>query len=103
MKISGSVGFESTPQLLAPGSTTLAKAGLSASDMSFGDVLKTMMKDVDQSLRGAEQSAIGALTGEVPLQKAVDSVVHAEQKIQLTAAVRDKIVAAYLELTRMQI
>jgi len=81
----------------------LVKAGLSAPDMSFGDVFKSMMRDVDQSLRGAEQSAIGALTGDVPLQKAVDSVVHAEQKVQLTAAVRDKIVAAYLELTRMQI
>jgi flagellar hook-basal body complex protein FliE len=62
-----------------------------------------MMSDFDMSLRSAEKLSVGALTGDVPLQKVVEAVVAAEQKVQLTTSVRDKIVAAYLELTRMPI
>ncbi len=89
-------------QHIAP---ALASPGASApiAGPGFGDVLKSMLSDMDHSLRAAEQNAIGAMTGDVSLQKAVESVVQAEQKVQLTVAVRDKIVAAYLELTRMQI
>lgn len=101
MKISGGAfggGVQHVaPALVSPG------AGAAAADPGFADVLKSMLSDVDRSLRAAEQNAIGAMTGDVSLQKAVESVVQAEQKVQLTAAVRDKIVAAYLELSRMQI
>ena len=69
----------------------------------FADVLSGMMSDFDMSLRSAEKLSVGALTGDVPLQKVVEAVVAAEQKVQLTTSVRDKIVAAYLELTRMPI
>ena len=70
---------------------------------SFGAVLSGMLKDVDGTLRSAERLSIAALSGDAPLQKVVETVVLAEQKVQLTTAVRDKIVAAYLELTRMPI
>ncbi len=100
MKISSASGggVQHIAQALVSPGADAAVAG-----SGFGDVLKSMLSDLDRSLRAAEQNAIGAMTGDVSLQKAVESVVQAEQKVQLTAAVRDKIVAAYLELTRMQI
>lgn len=101
MKISGGA-FGGGVQHIAPALVS-PSTGAAAAAPGFGDVLKGMLSDVDRSLRAAEQNGIGAMTGDVSLQKAVESVVQAEQKVQLTAAVRDKIVAAYLELSRMQI
>ncbi len=103
MKILGATDF-AAPVNLAQSTGSATRAGTAApSEVSFGDVMQSMLKNLDGTLRNAEQQAIGALTGEVPLQKVVETVVQAEQKVQLTSAVRDKIVAAYLELTRMPI
>ncbi|MDX2308819.1 MAG: flagellar hook-basal body complex protein FliE [Hyphomicrobium sp.] len=104
MKIDAAFNAPSAAALLPskpPAGT--AGAGASAPDGSFGAVFASMLQDVNASLRSAEHLSIGALTGDVPLQKAVEAVVSAEQKVQLTTAVRDKIVAAYLDLARMQI
>ncbi|MCU0953068.1 MAG: flagellar hook-basal body complex protein FliE [Hyphomicrobium sp.] len=103
MKIPGNIspvsaaGLGITSPVAAPG-----KAPPSGGPQ-FADVLSSMMSDFDMSLRSAEKLSVGALTGDVPLQKVVEAVVAAEQKVQLTTSVRDKIVAAYLELTRMPI
>lgn len=103
MKLLGATTLPAPVNLAPPVASTPSPTSPSATAGGFGDVLSGMMMDVDSSLRSAEQLSIGALTGNVPLQKVVETVVQAEQKIQLTTAVRDKIVSAYLELTRMQI
>lgn len=102
MKVLGVNNFVA-PANVAPSIGRAAPAAETVTQKSFGDVLTNMMKNVDQTLRSAEQMSVGALTGDVPIQKVVESVVAAEQKVQLTTAVRDKIVSAYLELTRMPI
>lgn len=104
MKVLGAVDFASPANLTVPKPAASASAAVSPpGGVSFGNVLMGMMGDVDRQLRSAERLAVGALTGDVPLQKVVETVIAAEQKVELTTAVRDKIVAAYLELTRMPI
>jgi flagellar hook-basal body complex protein FliE len=103
MKILGATDFASPVNLARPNSSPSVSGAPSPGSNSFGDVLVGMMNDLDGTLRTAEKLSVGALTGDVPLQKVVESVVQAEQKVQLSSALRDKIVAAYLELTRMPI
>ncbi|MBY0226777.1 MAG: flagellar hook-basal body complex protein FliE [Hyphomicrobium sp.] len=103
MKILGASAFVAPANLAPAVGRSQPVPSPSVSEGGFGDVLSQMMKNVDESLRSAERLSVGALTGEVPLQKVVETVVAAEQTVQLTTAVRDKIVAAYVELTRMPI
>ncbi len=103
MKVLGASAFVSPSNLAPPVGQSQRVSPQPVTQASFGDVLSGMMKDVDETLRSAERLSVGALTGDVPIQKVVETVVAAEQKVQLTTSVRDKIVSAYLELTRMPI
>lgn len=62
------------------------------SGMQFADIL-----------RQGEAAAISGVIGEMPVQQAVEKVLEAERALQTAIAVRDKIVGAYLEISRMQI
>lgn len=73
------------------------------SDTDFASTLSNMALDMASSLERAEASAIAGVNGKMPVQKVVENVMHAEQSLQTVIAVRDKVVAAYLELSRMQI
>ena len=58
----------------------------------------------DETLQGAEKLSITAMQGgEVPTREVVDAVMSAEQALQTSIAIRDKIVTAYLEISRMAI
>ena len=103
MKISGLPIFSAIAPAKKPAEGALAAVVNGPAQASFQDVLGGMLKDVDGALHASEKLSIGSLSGSVPIQKAVDAVIQAEQKVQMTVAVRDKIVAAYLELTRMPI
>ena len=51
----------------------------------------------------AEQVSVAALQGQADVREVVDAVMSAEQALQAAIAIRDKIVAAYLEISRMAI
>jgi flagellar hook-basal body complex protein FliE len=44
-----------------------------------------------------------SMTGDVPTRDVVNAVMDAEQSLQTAIAIRDKIVQAYLEISRMPI
>lgn len=67
--------------------SALARAALSAID----------------TLKDGEAAAISGVQGKASVQHVAESVMAAEQTLQTAIAVRDKVVAAYLELSRMQI
>jgi flagellar hook-basal body complex protein FliE len=69
----------------------------------FSGMLTRMISDTAQALHKAEANSIGAVQGQVPIQQVVETVMHAEQMLQAAIAVRDKVTAAYLELSRMAI
>ena len=74
-----------------------------ASAESFGDMLAQVARGSADTLRAAEASSLQSIRGKASVQQVVDAVMAAEQTLQATIAVRDKVVGAYQELTRMQI
>ncbi|KXF76025.1 flagellar hook-basal body protein FliE [Paramesorhizobium deserti] len=75
----------------------------SVGEASFGDVLSQLTGSVGDKLKNAEAMSISSMTGDVPTREVVSSVMEAEQSLQTAIAIRDKIVQAYLEISRMQI
>jgi flagellar hook-basal body complex protein FliE len=74
-----------------------------AGGADFAGMLGQMMSSLAGALRTSEAAALAGIKGQVPVQQVIDAVMTAEQTLQGAIAVRDKVVAAYLELSRMQI
>ncbi|TIX12468.1 MAG: flagellar hook-basal body protein FliE [Mesorhizobium sp.] len=55
------------------------------------------------TLQNAEQVSIQALRGDADTRQVVDAVMSAQQALQTTIAIRDKVVSAYLEISRISI
>lgn len=70
---------------------------------SFGEVLYSMGTEVMDNLKTAEVQSFKAISGEADTREVVDALMTAEQSLQTAIAIRDKLVTAYLEITRMQI
>ncbi len=70
---------------------------------SFGEVLSQMTDSVGQKLQTAEVASIQGIKGDAPVHDVVSAVMEAEQSLQTAIAIRDKIVQAYLEISRMPI
>ncbi|MFN4272532.1 MAG: flagellar hook-basal body complex protein FliE [Aliihoeflea sp.] len=70
---------------------------------TFAEELQARLATTAANLGTAETMAIGAIRGEVDRREVVDAVMSAEQSLQAAIAIRDKIVQAYLEVSRMQI
>jgi flagellar hook-basal body complex protein FliE len=69
----------------------------------FSSMLGGAIADVAQQLKKAEGVSIAGIKGMASTQDVVEQVMQAEQVLQASIAVRDKVVAAYLEISRMQI
>ena len=54
-------------------------------------------------VQSGEAAAIQGLQGGMPPHKVVDAVMGAQRTLQSMLAIRDKAVAAYQEISRMQI
>jgi len=54
-------------------------------------------------VRNAETTSVAGIQGRASVQQVVEAVMSAEQTLQGAVAIRDKVVAAYLEISRMQI
>jgi flagellar hook-basal body complex protein FliE len=70
---------------------------------SFGEIFDQISRETVQSLRGAEAVSISAMRGEATTLDVVEAIKSAEQALQTATAVRDKIVQAYQEVSRMAI
>jgi flagellar hook-basal body complex protein FliE len=69
----------------------------------FGNMLARMASDTFDTLKAAEATSVAGITDKASVQKVVESVMAAEQSLQTALAVRDKVVSAYLEISRMTI
>ncbi|MCJ8506404.1 flagellar hook-basal body complex protein FliE [Rhizobium lemnae] len=79
-------------------------AGSAASTgASFSEVLGNMAVDAANSLKSAEAISFDGITGKANTREVVDAVLQAQQSLQTAIAFRDKIVSAYLDITKMQI
>lgn len=90
---------------VAAPSTTVGKASSAApaGGESFGKVLADMASGTVDALKAGEASAVSGITGGSSVQQVVDAMMSAEQALQTAVSVRDKLVAAYQEVSRMAI
>ena len=69
----------------------------------FGAMLTQMASDAASVVRNAEATSVAGIQGRASVQQVVEAVMSAEQTLQGAIAIRDKVVAAYLEISRMPI
>jgi len=69
----------------------------------FAETLGNMASDMVTDLRKAETVSLEGIKGEATTRQVVDAVMTAQQTLQTALAIRDKIVSAYLEISRMSI
>ncbi|HEY5225546.1 MAG TPA: flagellar hook-basal body complex protein FliE [Methylovirgula sp.] len=70
---------------------------------SFGSMLEQVSNDAMSKLKTGEATAISGMEGKASVQQVVKSVMDAQQALQTVVAVRDKVVSAYQEVSRMAI
>ena len=70
---------------------------------SFADVLAEMTGNPMEALKSGEATAIAGIQGKVSVQQVVQSIMSAEESLQTAIAIRDKVVSAYQEVSRMAI
>jgi flagellar hook-basal body complex protein FliE len=71
--------------------------------LDFSSVLAKAALSAIETLKAGEATAISGVQGKASVQQVAEHVMAAEQTLQTAIVVRDKVVAAYLELGRMQI
>ena len=94
---------EDTSSSLTGGLTPPAATPGTDTGMSFASVMSNMAKGTVSTLKGAEAASFAGIKGTMGTREVVDAVMQANQTLQTTIAVRDKIVSAFLDITRMQI
>jgi len=87
-------GSSSSTQGVAPGEN----AGV-----NFASVLGGITTDAMNSLKVAEAKSFEGIQGKAGTREVVDAVLQAQQSLNTAIALRDKIVNAYLEITKMSI
>jgi flagellar hook-basal body complex protein FliE len=81
---------------------SLAPSG-SGQPQEFAATLAAAASGVVETVRAGEAAALAGIEGRASVQQVVERVMQAEQSLHMAIAIRDKVVAAYLELGRMQI
>jgi len=88
---------------IAASAATKPEGVAEASTEDFGAMLARFASESIGTIQQGEIAATGGLSGTVPVQEVVQKVMAAEQALHTGIALRDKIVAAYLEISRMTI
>jgi len=102
--ITGGVGAAAkTAEITAPAAPAPAVDKIAGADVGFDRVLEQVAADAIGTIKGGEAASISAIQGKASAQRVVEAMMSAERSLQLAVAVRDKVVAAYQEVTRMAI
>ncbi|MBA2125954.1 flagellar hook-basal body protein FliE [Hyphomicrobium methylovorum] len=82
---------------------TAKPAGVPEPGSDFAQTMAAMAADAITTIKAGEATATAGIKGQASVQQVVQAVMQAEQTLQTVVAVRDKVVSAYLEISRMQI
>ena len=86
------------------GSVTGADAAQSAGSVSFKSLLGDALAQVNQLQQSADTASVRLAAGEnVGIDEVMLAMQKAELALQLTSSIRNKLVEAYQDVTRMQI
>ncbi|MEP9389693.1 flagellar hook-basal body complex protein FliE [Mesorhizobium sp. KR9-304] len=80
-----------------------AATGTADATGSFASVLSDLATRTVGTLERAEELAVQGIQGQADTREVVDAVMSAEQALTAAVAIRDKIVSAYMEISRMAI
>ncbi len=83
--------------------TAVAPSTAPAVEPGFGAMMADIANSMVTDIRRGEQMSMQGLKGEASTQEVVEAVMSAERSLQTALAIRDKIVTAYLEVSRMTI
>lgn len=96
------IGIEAVP--MRPATPLSGAASVAPADgVDFASLLGNAISEFGQKMRKSEAVSIGGINGTAPLQDVVEHVMSAEQSLQTAIAIRDKVVSAYQEISRMPI
>lgn len=98
----GGTGAARAIERIAPGAGAGSGAG-AISGLDFGAVLTDVASKGVSAIANAEAASIKGIRGEASIQQVVEAVLEAERTLQTAIAVRDKVVQAYQEISRMAI
>ena len=85
----------------AVGPTQVTRAAGTVQGPDFSSVLAEVAAEGLQTLKSGEVAALAGLQGKASVQQVVEAVMSTEQTLQAAIAIRDKVVAAYQEISRM--
>jgi flagellar hook-basal body complex protein FliE len=100
LSLVGSIGSGTIGQA---GATTGAAGATGSVAQSFESALANAAGNAVGSLEHAQAVSIDALQGKADTREVVDAVLNAQETLSAAIAIRDKIVAAYLDVSRMSI
>ncbi|MBX4865708.1 flagellar hook-basal body complex protein FliE [Rhizobium bangladeshense] len=102
LSMTRALGAVDTENSVSSSATTMPGTAGAASGLSFASVMGSMATDTVNSLKSAESMSFAGIKGTATTREVVDSMLQAEQALQTAIAIRDKVVTAFLEVTRMQ-
>jgi flagellar hook-basal body complex protein FliE len=71
--------------------------------VSFEDALGQAVGSAIDTLKAGEATAIQGVVGVMPPMRVVESVMDAQRSLQSVLAIRDKLVSAWQDISRMSI
>jgi flagellar hook-basal body complex protein FliE len=80
-----------------------AGPAVGAEGMSFSDVMARTAAETVETVRQGDRAALAGLTGALPVQQVVEATMAMESAVQVTVAIRDRMVEAYQEILRMSV
>jgi len=94
--------------VIDPGSSLDISSGSAVSSAAaappdFGQMLSQVATDAVSTLKKGEATAISGIQGKASVQQVVEAVMNAQETLQTAIAIRDKLVSAYQEVSRMAI
>jgi len=100
----------STDGVLKATSTTRFSSGTpdlggtgQVSTVNFSDTLAQVSQGAIDKVKQGEAAAIAGVDGQASVQQVVEAVMAAESTLKTAIAIRDKVVNAYQEISRMSI
>ncbi len=101
--LSGLGGVAPSLPLRPPQGNGLTAKAASAESVDFAAALEAVADRAVNTLKTAETVSMQAMLGEANIQQVVDKVMEAERTLSTALAIRNKLIAAWQEISRMQI
>ena len=78
-----------------------APAETAAQAQNFSEMVSNAAANAVATVRAGDETALAGVSGNASIQQVVEATMAMESTVQVTVAVRDKLVEAYQEVLRM--